>query len=61
MEVDGEELTFTGTFANKEITLHNVIMMDDPRTEELLTTFYHQWQLAQSKGEIIKTIAISKL
>ena len=49
MEVDGEELGFRGTFADKEITLHDAIMMDDPRTEELLDNIYYQWQLAQSK------------
>ena len=58
MEVDSEELSFTGTFADKEITLHDAIMMDDPRTEELLDNIYHQWQLARSKGENMKTIAI---
>ena len=56
MEVDGEEVNFTGTFADKEITLYDDIMMDDPRTEELLDSIYHQWQLAQSKGEYMRTI-----
>lgn len=46
-----------GSFTNKDITLHDTVMMDDPRTEELLDKVYNQWQLAYSMGENTKTIA----
>ena len=60
MEIDGEEFSFTGTFADKEITMHDIIMMDDPRTEELLDSITSGSWLRVS-GENMKTITISKL
>ena len=57
MEVHIEEPCFMGRFADESITLHDTIMMDDPRTEDLLYKVYNQWQLAYSMGENTKTIA----
>ena len=57
LEVHRKELCFMGSFTNKDITLHDTVMMDDPRTEELLDKVYNQWQLAYSMGENTKTIA----
>ena len=57
MEVHSEEPCFMGRFADEGITLHDTIMMDDLRTEDLLYKVYNQWQQAYSMGENTKTIA----
>lgn len=40
---------YKGSFADNDITLHDAVMMDDPKKEKQLDKIHHYWQLAQSK------------